>query len=168
MKQQPFLAVCCGNADRGDDAAGPLVAGKLLELGVPVVVNSGDALDLLDQFEQASRIVLVDAVRTGAPPGTIFQWDARYERIPGGDSPASGHSISVSQAVELARILDCLPECTVYGIEAGHFEQGEPPTHEVLAAVDVVAMRVNEGYHRPDGKLEVTPYGSIPATSSST
>lgn len=143
MNKLPFLAVCCGNEERGDDAAGPLVAERLRWLGIPVRVNTGDTLALLSDFDEARHVVLVDAVVTGAATGTIVRWDARHERIPAGSFTCSTHTISIADAVELARVLEQLPEeCTIYGIEADHFDAGSIPSREVFDAVDETARRI--------------------------
>ena len=143
MTKLPFLAVCCGNADRGDDAAGPLVADRLRGMGVPVRLNAGDALGLLSDFDAAEHVVLVDAVVTGAPPGTILHWDACRERLPAGAFACSTHSIGICEAVELARVLDQLPaRCTIFGIAADHFDAGSPVSSEVADAVDEAARRI--------------------------
>lgn len=143
MSKLPFLAVCCGNGDRGDDAAGPLVAERLRCLGIPVRENTGDALALLSDFDEAEHVVLVDAVVTGAAAGTIVRWDARHERIPSGSFTCSTHTISIADAVELARVLDQLPAgCTVYGIEADHFDPGSIPSQEVFDAAEETARRI--------------------------
>lgn len=143
MSKLPLLVVCCGNADRGDDAAGPMVAERLRAAGVDVRCNGGNALDLLADFDEACHVVLIDAVVTGKPAGAITRWDAHAERIPVRTMPCSTHWVGVAEAIELARILDQLPErCVVIGIEAGHFERGCEPSPEVAAAVEEVARQV--------------------------
>jgi hypothetical protein len=49
----------------------------------------------------------------------------------------------VAEAVELGRALGRLPpSLRIYGIEAGQFELGSPPSREVLAAVEELARRI--------------------------
>ena len=43
------MVIGCGNADRGDDAAGLLVARRLLALGVEEAIALGKALGVLPQ-----------------------------------------------------------------------------------------------------------------------
>jgi len=52
------LVLGCGNPDRGDDAAGRLVARRLGELGIEARENSGDALALLDAWQGADEVVV--------------------------------------------------------------------------------------------------------------
>src|SRR5215469_10174685 len=62
-----------GAEDRGDDAAGLLVA-RLLRVaappGVEVHESAGDAGSLLELIEGADRVILVDAARGGTPGTT--------------------------------------------------------------------------------------------------
>ncbi|HEV2690218.1 MAG TPA: hydrogenase maturation protease, partial [Bryobacteraceae bacterium] len=133
------LIIGCGNPDRGDDGAGFLVAGRLRELGFPAVQHTGDGLALLDVWHGADDVILVDAMVSGADPGSVWVWDA--ETAPPGSKCYRGstHVFGPGEAVELARVLGRLPaRLKVYGIEASRFDHGAPVSSEVLAGVDRV------------------------------
>lgn len=136
------LIIGCGNEHRGDDAAGPLVARRLRELGVRAREESGEGLALIESWSGAAHVILIDAVITGAPAGTVTVFDPRLGPVP--HTPrASTHSFGVAEAIELARTLDRLPPALeIYGIEANQFEAGSEPSPEVLAAVERVAQEV--------------------------
>ncbi len=135
--------ICCGRPDCGDDAAGPLVHQKLLTLGVPAVRNYGDPLALLNDFDSANVVILVDAVMTGASAGTVSRWDARRARLLRSLFHRSTHTCGLADAIELARVLNCLPPVlALFGIEGDHFDPGSPPSIEVEAAVEEVARRI--------------------------
>lgn len=141
------LIIGCGNPDRGDDAAGLLVARRLRAMGVDAQEQSGEALALMESWRTAGEddqeVILVDAVVTGAAPGTITIWDARTAPVVGDFFRCSTHAFGVAEAVKLARILDLLPpNLLIYGIEAKRFDVGSEPTAEVLAAVEQVAGRI--------------------------
>lgn len=144
--EENVLIVGCGNANRGDDAAGLLVARHLRALGVQAQEQSGEALALIESWkgiQQEQDVILVDAVVTGAPPGTITVWDARTAPVIGDFFRCSTHSFGVAEAVELARILDLLPpRLLIYGIEGSQFDVGSEPSPEVLRAVKEVAQRI--------------------------
>jgi hydrogenase maturation protease len=139
---QPLI-VCCGNADRGDDAAGPLVARRLRSLGIEAQERGGEGLDLLESWSGAESVIIVDAVISGAGVGAISVWDARTAPVARDVFRASTHAFGVAEAVELGRALGRLPpSLRIYGIEAGQFELGSPPSREVLAAVEELARRI--------------------------
>jgi hydrogenase maturation protease len=145
-KENSVLIVGCGNTNRGDDAAGLLVARYLRTLGVQAQEQSGEALALIESWRgapQEQEVILVDAVVIGALPGTVTVWDARTAPVIGDFFRCSTHSFGVAEAVELARILDLLPpRLLIYGIEASQFDVGSEPSPEVLRAVKEVAQRI--------------------------
>ena len=136
--------ICLGNDLRGDDAAGPLAAERLRERGVAAVVESPDRL--VDLFEGRDDVVIVDAVRSGAPAGTVHRLDAASAPLPPELASPSTHLFGLSDAVELARAMGRLPAAIrVIGIEGRSFGHGEPLSPEVEAAVDAVVAELASG-----------------------
>jgi hypothetical protein len=69
-----------GSPDRGDDGAGPAVARRVERAvggtaGVTIVAGT-DPLHLLDAVAGVAEVHVVDACRSGAPPGTVHRLDA--------------------------------------------------------------------------------------------
>jgi hydrogenase maturation protease len=140
-----MLVVCCGNADRGDDAAGPLVARRLRKVGIAACEHSGEALSLIDMWRGAGEVVLVDAVVTGKRCGSVSVWDPLAAPLAGPAALTSSHSLGLAAAVALARTMGWLPRrLTLYGIEARRFDLGRPPSNAVLRGVAEVARRIHE------------------------
>lgn len=138
-----LLVIGCGNAGRGDDAAGLLAARRLRELGVDAREQTGEALALIDAWTGAERVILIDAVVTGSAPGTISSWDAATAPVVRDAFRTSSHAFGVAEAVELARALDRLPpSLTIYGIEARSFGTGEPASAKVVEAAESLAGRI--------------------------
>jgi hydrogenase maturation protease len=144
----PVLVIGIGNALRGDDAAGLLAARRLRERaragGVVVREQEGEAIGLIEQWADAEAAVLIDAVRSGAPPGTIHRVDASREPVPALLAGSySTHAIGVGEAIELARELGRLPgRLVLYGIEGLCFEAGAALSQEVAAVLDELADTV--------------------------
>ena len=137
-----------GNAWRNDDAAG-LVVARLLEgtlpEGVEVLEREGEPSGLIDSWEGADAVWLVDAVSSGAEPGTVHRHDASKRELPAMLFDTSTHHMGLAEAVELARALDRLPGATiVYGIEGASFGTGETLSPQVEAAAARVAAAVRE------------------------
>ncbi len=127
-----------GAEDRGDDAAGLLVA-RLLRgaagRGVEVRECAGDAGSLLALLEGAEHVVLVDAARGGVP-GSV-------ERVPvraaGGVGARSTHGLGLAEALDVASALGFLPaDVPVYAVHGRTFDLG-PVTPEVAAGIDTAA-----------------------------
>ncbi len=134
--------LCCGNRDRGDDGAGILVAERLNQLGIAAETCSGEASSLMQSCDRASDVLLVDAVVTGAPVGTVHHWDVSQFALAQPRSHST-HGFGLAMAVELARTLGRLPQqLQIYGIEAGRFEIGTPASGRVAQAAELVARQI--------------------------
>jgi hydrogenase maturation protease len=137
-----------GNPWRRDDAAGLAVARRLrgtLPEGVEVLEREGEPAGLIDAWAGAGSLWLVDAVLSGAAPGTVKRLDASEDELPAELFRASTHHLGLAEAVELARALGLLPARVVfYGIEGASFYAGEQLTPEVEAAVVRVVEALRE------------------------
>ena len=139
-----MLVIGIGNELRGDDVAGLEVVRRLRgEQGLTVREHHGEAIDLIDLWDGADAVVLVDAVRSGAVPGTIHRVDASAEPVPAKLRRTSSHTIGLAEAVELGRTLRRLPPTVVvYGVEGARFAAGAAPTAAVARAIDPAAQAV--------------------------
>jgi len=123
------LAIGVGNPFRRDDGAGVEVVRRLKKSGIvgfEIMEQSGEGTALMDAWRKFKRVILVDAVSSGSPPGTVHILDPREKRIPSDFFHYSTHAFSVAEAVEMARALGRLPDrMRIYGIEGGDFDSGE-------------------------------------------
>ena len=142
------LVIGLGNEFRGDDGAGRVAARRLRRLSLPNVEvgeESGEGAALLEAWKNAPAVILIDAARSGAAPGTIHRFDATRTPIPSRFFHYSTHAFSVAEAVELARNLGRLPSrLIIYGIEGRDFAAGERLSPEVAASVDELLRRVRQ------------------------
>ena len=129
MTRVKVLVVGIGNEDCGDDAAGLLVARSLREKGLPgMAVHElcGDATSLLEIWQGAATVYLIDAVSSGAVPGTLHRMDAGEIDPNRNVLRFSTHSASLLSVVELGRLLGQLPrQVIIFGIEGKAFAAGE-------------------------------------------
>jgi hydrogenase maturation protease len=144
------LVIGLGSPDRGDDAVGRAVARAVAALLPDVaVVDHEDPTGLLEVWAGHHPVVLVDAVRSGAPAGTVHTLETGQAAPPvtSGAWAHSGygstHAVGIAEMVELGRALGRLPErLVVVGVEAEDFAHGAPLTPRVAEAVPVAAARV--------------------------
>ena len=134
----PVLVVGCGNLLRGDDAVGPTLVRHLWDRGVPdgvELVDGGTAgMDVAFKMRGRRKVVIVDAARTGAEPGTVFRVPGEeVEQLP----PVTGlnqHAFRWDHALAVGRWLlkDAYPqEVVVYLVEAASTEHGADLTPAV-------------------------------------
>jgi len=145
------LVVGLGQLDRGDDAVGPAVARVVAARGLPdlVVMEHEDPTSLIDSWDGHGTVVVVDAVRAGAPPGTVhvIEAGADAQALPASSWATAGrdgtHAFGLGAVVELARALQRLPDRLVLvGVEAESFDHGAPLSPAVRSAVDAAADQV--------------------------
>lgn len=135
-----------GNVFRRDDGVGIQVAQQVrsrLPGTVDVIEQYGEGAELLDAFDGADAVILVDAARGGADPGTHVQLNPALEAIPSDYFSYSTHAFSLAEAVELARVLDQLPdEVRIHAIVGSDFGSGEGLTAAVESAIPGVIQSI--------------------------
>lgn len=117
------LIIGIGNRYRGDDALGCLMADDLKGLAnCDVIEHDGEPASLIDVWQGRARVIMIDAVSSGAPAGTIHRIDLQTQALPDKFRSYSTHAFGIAEAVELARVLGKLPPSIVfYGVEGESF-----------------------------------------------
>ncbi|HYN67586.1 MAG TPA: hydrogenase maturation protease [Ornithinibacter sp.] len=161
---QPTLVVGLGSPDRGDDAVGGLVARAVAALADPrvVVLEHEDPTDLIELWTGRERVVVVDATRSGAAPGTLRLLETGADRAPLPEAAwartgrGGTHAFGLASAVELARVLRRLPaRVTVVGVEGAAFEPGGRLSPAVAAAVPDAVDAVLDAVAAERGSADV-------------
>jgi len=136
-----------GHEYRRDDGVGPLVAARAAGLTEAAhdVGPLADPLDLLGRWDGASLAIVVDAVRSGAPPGTIrlVELEPGATAVGGNSPTTSTHGIGLAGVFRLARAVGQAPaRVVVVGIEGEDFGRGPGLSPAVEAAVPGAVRRV--------------------------
>ena len=156
------LVLGLGNPLLSDDGVGiavartlqPRVAGRA---DVTVEEEYHGGLRLMERMVGYTRVILIDAIQTGAPPGTLHCLGP--DTIPTQHS-ASPHDVNLPTALALGRTAGAaLPpddQVLVLGIEAAVVldfgEQLSPPVQQALpAAVEAALERLERGAHADAG-----------------
>ena len=150
-----------GNEWRGDDAVGLLVARRLKEDQLPQVEIAecrGTLTAVREAWKDAAGVIVVDAVVSGGPPGTIHRFDAHGTGVPVELSRSSSHGWGVAEALALGKVFQELPPwLIIYGIEGQNFGPGQELSQEVEAAIPEVVRRIRReiqtwlGRESPEG-----------------
>ncbi|MFN7987035.1 MAG: hydrogenase maturation protease [Thermoanaerobaculia bacterium] len=143
-----------GNVLMGDDAAGPWVvehlrAGWDFGPGVSVTDLGTPGLDLVPHLSGARIVVLVDTVKSDAPPGTLRLY-RRDEVLKHPPSPrTSPHDPAVKETLLYLELAGSGPEeLLLVGIVPGSVEKGLGLTPAVAAAVPRAADAVLDELRR--------------------
>ncbi|WP_448545900.1 hydrogenase maturation protease [Roseiflexus sp.] len=141
------LIIGCGNLLRGDDGVGPILIRRLWEIGLPEGVRVADGgtagMDVAFQMRGAGRVIIVDACRTGAAPGTLYRVPGeQIEHLP----PPEGinlHAFRWDHALAFGRWLlkEAYPrDITVFLIEGASFDYGAPLSPAVQTQMEALAQ----------------------------
>lgn len=137
-----------GNPFRRDDGVGAAVATALREqVGSDVTVRllAGEPVRLLDAWEGASLVVVVDATRGDGEPGTVHTVEVPDDVLDLGEleGSSSSHGLGVETAIALARALNRLPtRLVVVGVAGTDFGEGPGLSPAVEAAVPTAIQTV--------------------------
>jgi hydrogenase maturation protease len=135
-----------GNDYRRDDAVGLQVARRFSEqqaTGVSVIEQTGEGAALIEAWQGASAVMVIDAVHSGGKPGAIYRFEAHTRPMPANFFQYSTHAFSLAEAIELARTLKRLPpRVVVYGVEGKNFTSGVGLSPEVETAAQEVTIRI--------------------------
>jgi hydrogenase maturation protease len=139
------IVIGVGNDLRGDDAAGWETVRRIVPSPSLVLrEHGGDAPGLISLWGPDDDVVVVDAVVSTDPAGTIIEIDALAAPLPADVSWATTHGAGVAEGIELARVLGMLPKSLkLVGISAKEFELGAPMTAEVERAVQDVVRKLS-------------------------
>ncbi len=147
-----------GQSLRGDDGAG-LAAVRLwietyqkrdLHADVQVELVELPGIGLIDLLQGAAIVIIVDAVSSGAVPGTLHQLDQdQLESLAYGFASGSGsaHGWGVAETLSLGRKLmsSQMPsKLVLIGIEVGQVNLGEDLSPAVLASLPDAAQLIEQ------------------------
>jgi hydrogenase maturation protease len=147
------LVIGVGNEFRRDDGVGLVVARRIAQEcpEITVIEQSGEGAALMETWQNDETVFLIDAVSSGAAPGTIHRLDAHEQEIPAQFFSYSTHAFSVAEAIELARVLNNLPSrLIVYGVEGQDFASGLGLSTATEQAAQKVTQRILEEINSPN------------------
>lgn len=144
------LVIGVGERHKHDEQVGLYVARRIREESggaIRVVDETKDVLDLMELWQTADVVFVVDAVVDGKGVGAIHHFEVGPstgcdEVIPA-DISFSLRVLGLADAIHLAESLNMLPaRLIVYGIEAECFKPGEGLSLDVLAAAEQVTKEI--------------------------
>ena len=130
-----------GNLLLGDDGLGAAALARIeanYELPAGVRLEDGGTLGLglLGLIAEAEHVILVDAVRTDSPPGTLVRLDGD-DVMPAVRDRLSPHQVGVAELLDTARLIGCYPATvTLLGLVPESIGLGLVRSTAVTASLD--------------------------------
>jgi hydrogenase maturation protease len=147
-KVQDILILGVGNILLKDEGVGVHVVNILKEMPLPVnveVLDGGTAgLDLVDFIAGRKKLIVIDAVKAGDKPGTIYRLTEKNLAIKP-KAIMSFHEVDLLDAIHMSIVMDEKPEeIIVIGIEPKDMSDGlelSPEIEERLPRIIEVVMK---------------------------
>lgn len=146
------LVVGLGNPILGDDGVGWRVAQEIetrcIDPGVEVACLALGGVALMERLAGYRRAIIIDAMSTGAAPGTVLSVPLEKLFNPAAGHTASSHDTSLATALALGRSLGAaLPdEIRVVTVEAERFYEFSVGLSPPVAAAVTEAARCVEDW----------------------
>lgn len=148
-----ILVLGVGNPLMGDDGVGIRAAELLSESDLPSNVNVEKAglpgWGLANWFENKSHVILVDAVKMGAAPGSWKCFDIDEFRFVIESNTLSLHQNDLACGLALAQALDLLPQTVnIYGVEPSDLSAGGGLSPEVNASLPELVRAISKNLEK--------------------
>jgi len=144
---RPTVVIGLGNPLMADDGLGLAAVARLQETwqlpeSVEVVDGGTWGMNLLPVIEDAGRVLLVDAIATGAAPGTLHALER--DRIPRYlATKISPHQVDLRDVLALAELRGTLPAQTVaIGLEPAVVELSNSLTDTLRVRLDDLVAEI--------------------------
>ena len=136
---QKSVILGVGNLLLSDEGVGVHVANELTKIDLPpevsVVEGGTDGFRLLNVITETDRLIVIDAVKGGAEPGSIYRFDIDEVRNCPSGFKTSVHQIGILEVIDLSGLIGKTPHATVIGIEPKSLEMGMELTPEIKSKI---------------------------------
>jgi hydrogenase maturation protease len=164
-ENERILVLGVGNILLKDDGVGVHIVRELQRRNMPGYISLVDAgsagLDVLLSADKVRKLVVIDALRAGSEPGTIYRMRLETEqkdellRIFGdrGNSKISLHQIGLIDALSVVDKMRCSPkEIVIIGVEPEEVNYGLELTNSVgrkiLKIINTVLEEIEDAVHK--------------------
>jgi hydrogenase maturation protease len=151
-----ILILGVGNLLLSDEGVGVHIAQRLMTMDWPpevqVVEGGTDGFGLVNFITEAGRLILVDAVKGGGQPGSIYRFEIE-------DCPpypdlfkTSVHQISILEVINLSSLIGSPPHTTIIGVEPLSLEMGMELSPSIEAKIPKVIQMIQAEVESSLGK----------------
>jgi len=143
---QPLTILGVGNTLCTDDGLGPAVVASLQRQwhgdGVAIVDGGTLGMSLLPLLEDTEKLLLVDAIRTDDPPGSLVRLEGE-DVLPAVRLRLSPHQVGVADLLDSARLLGTMPDKVILiGLVPESIGLGFGLTERIAAALPTLTEAI--------------------------
>ncbi len=143
-----ILVLGVGNLILSDEGVGVHLARRLqlepLPPNVEVQDGGTQGLELLAYMDDVAKLIIVDCVKAGAEPGSIFRFEPDAVDVIPKQYKISFHDLGIYDFIRLAQAMEILPPTIIFGMEPERVEWGEALSPSLEAKMDKLKAFVLE------------------------
>jgi hydrogenase maturation protease len=147
-EEKKIIILGVGNLLLSDEGIGVHVAQRLMDIVFPpeveIVEGGTDGFGLIHILIKAERLILIDALKGGGTPGSIYRFDLEECRPFPDLYKTSVHQISILEVLNLSGLIGPTPRTTIIGVEPKSLQIGMELSPEIEAQVPKVIQLVKE------------------------
>ena len=140
-----FAVVGVGNLLLKDEGIGVHIAHALQQIDIPdnvKIIDGGTSLDLPDYLKDTDKLIIIDAVKTGGQPGTIYRFHP-YDMDIESEGIISLHELGLAQSLKMMRLIGNEPkETVIIGIEPKEIDWGTELSAELQQKIPEIINAV--------------------------
>ncbi|MGA2516463.1 MAG: hydrogenase maturation protease [Thermodesulfobacteriota bacterium] len=140
-----ILIIGIGNLLRRDEGIGVHVIERMEALELPDHVELLDigtsTMDLISYLEGVRKLVVIDAMKAGGIPGTIYKCRPE-DLLPAEDGPISLHEIGLIETLDMAKKKGLEMDTVIFGVEPKVLDWGMELSDEVKSKIPAIIEAV--------------------------
>lgn len=145
--EQKLTILGVGNILLKDEGAGVHAVQKIEKIishpDIRIIDGGTLGLDLLPIIEESKKLIIIDCVKGGGKPGTIYRFTPDEIKKSNNELKLSLHDFNLVDVLNLAKALNKeIPEIIIYGIEPESLDWGLEPTEAVSSAIEKVVSEI--------------------------
>ena len=147
MPGDKTLIIGIGNMLCCDEGVGVQVIQQMefMELPGPIeLLDMGTStMDLISHLEGVKKLIVIDAMKTGGTPGTIYKFKPE-DLMPKGEEPISLHEVGLLETLTTAKKMGMEIDTVIIGVEPKVIDWGLELSEEVKKKIPAVIEAVLE------------------------
>jgi hydrogenase maturation protease len=151
-EQRKVVILGVGNLLLSDEGIGVHIANELSRRDLPdnvsVVEGGTDGFRLLNVITEADRLIVVDAVKGGGAPGSLYRFDINDVKACPSGFKTSVHQIGILEVIDLSGLIGTTPQTTVIGIEPKSLVMGMDLSPEIQEKIPKIIELVMDAATR--------------------
>jgi len=147
-----ILVLGVGNELLSDEGIGVHTVKELSKRELPpeieIMEGGTDGFGLIHIITETDRLIVIDSVKGGSEPGTLYKFDIKDAPKTPDLFKTSVHQIGILEVINLSSLIGKTPETTVIGVEPKTISTSMELTKEVKAkiprVIELVLKEVDE------------------------